>query len=234
MIIFPLSIVKSIFGKEKIMEQTLFELIYNRGLRQTLLRSPLFFTEDFRNVPEEDLLHSADRYLLQNHHKLTKEFPYLYQAWQTRFPLVVESHIGLELTSSFQESEEYNEINYLKKNNKESEFFDNFLQFCQSFWHLVTEQSPRISKETIDNATDYHVHYYETTCKDLKGPHPKDMRTEYITSAELKEKMPDLLKIATIEKSIFFHCSTGDDLYDHTYGAKWLGRTLPLDFSKLD
>ena len=216
------------------MEQTLFELIYNRGLRQTLLRSPLFFTEDFRNVPEEELLHSADRYLLQNHQKLIQAFPHLYLAWQIRFPLVNEKHAGLELTSSFQESKEYNEINYLKKNKKESDLYDNFLQFCQSFWHLVTEQSPRSSLETIDNASTFHIHYYETSDQNLRGPHPQDQRTEVVNSKELKDKMPQLLQIATIDKSIFFHCSTGDDLYDHSYGAKWLGRTLPLDFSKLD
>ena len=67
MINFPLSIFKSIFLEGyQFMEQSLSELQYNRGLRQTLLRSPHFFNEDFRVVPLGELLNSADHYLFEN------------------------------------------------------------------------------------------------------------------------------------------------------------------------
>lgn len=165
--------------------------------------------------------------LMRIHRELTKAFPHLFQEWQKRFPFEVGDYVGLELTSTFQTSREYNGIRGIKMH-------DNFFQFCQKFWHLVTERAPHVSKETVTEALMFHIHYYEASSLNLKGPHPRDMTMEVLNAFELKDKMKDLQKKITMGKIILIHTSSGDDLYDHTYGAIWPGPILALDFSKLD
>ena len=82
--------------------------------------------------------------------------------------------------------------------------------------------------------SNFHIHYYKSTNLNLRGPHPLDMKTEVLTVMDFKDKMQELLATANLENTILIHTCSGDDLYDHTYGAIWLGQTLPLDFSKLD
>ena len=97
------------------MEQCLYELLHNRGLRQSLARTPLFFTEDFRNISGEQLRRSSNQQLLQNHRDLNQDFPHLYRQWQRRFPFDVGAHTALELTSLFQESNEYNGVMFWRQ-----------------------------------------------------------------------------------------------------------------------
>jgi aromatic ring-cleaving dioxygenase len=160
------------------------------------------------------------------HSSLTVTFPEFYQAWIKRFPFDLENQKGLELTSIFLKSCEYKE--------DDSKLNENFLKFCQSFWHLVTDQSPHINKEVFFEVPEFHIHYYTDSTQKLRGPHLKDMTSEVISALELKNKMDELVASATLENPVLVHTSTGDDLYDHSYGALWLGQTLPLNFSKLD
>jgi aromatic ring-cleaving dioxygenase len=163
----------------------------------------------------------------QFHRKLELEFPHLYQEWQRRFPFDSKECAGFELSLAFQKNCEHHGV-------PEGDRHNVFSQFCKKFWHLITEKKAHISKETFDEVLNFHIHYYESTIANLRGPHPQDMRTEVVNRLELKTKINELIESATMESPIFVHTVTGDDLYDHTYGAIWLGHRLGLDFSKLD
>lgn len=189
------------------MEQTVYDFLYKYDLTQSVSRTIL-----------------PDLQLLDLHRKLIKAFPHLYQDWVIRFPFDQDLHAGLELTLSFQKSRPVDG----------PEIFKSFLNFCQNFWHLVTDQEPHLFREDPADISMFHIHYYEASNQRIRGPHLQDMVTEVLKAKDLNEKMPLLLLIATSDRPIFVHSVTGDDLYDHSYGAVWLGNSLPLDFSKLD
>ncbi|MGZ3787265.1 MAG: DOPA 4,5-dioxygenase family protein [Bacteriovorax sp.] len=215
------------------MEQSLFELIHDRGLRQIFWRCPQHFNEHFRLIFQGPILHESIGQLMQNHRNLTQAHPELYLDWQKRFPFD-QLVPGLELTASFLESKEHINAHCLADNERQSSMNKCFLKFCRNFWHLVVERAEHPKKDTIDEISHFHVHFYELSFQNLYGPHPQDMKTEVFNFAELQNNMNDFLKMATVERPIFIHTLTGDDLYDHTYGALWLGRTLPLKFAALD
>jgi aromatic ring-cleaving dioxygenase len=67
----------------------------------------------------------------------------------------------------------------------------------------------------------------------LVGPHPLPM-FEINFPKELYQAVVDWLDQERGEFSILVHEVTGDDPKDHSSGAKWLGKKLVLDESKLD
>jgi aromatic ring-cleaving dioxygenase len=216
------------------METELYELLHNRGLRQTLLQKPQLFSEDFQVLNPEQVRRSANQQLLQTHRELKNLFPKFFADWQKRFPFDQGEQAGIELSAIFQESKEYDEAKYLTEDEKQKDVFQSFSKFCDSYWHLVTKKSPHLKKEVFNESLNFHVHMYEETQNNLRGPHPQDMKIVILNFLDLKHRMPEFLEWATIDRPVLIHSSSGDDLYDHTYAAIWLGRTLPLDFSKLD
>ncbi len=62
------------------------------------------------------------------------------------------------------------------------------------------------------------------------GPHPQAMFQVRFSAQELSEFMPWLM-VARQQFNVLIHGDTGNDLYDHTQLAVWLGDALPL---KLD
>ncbi len=170
--------------------------------------------EFFRKDPAEQMH-------LKNHAELSKVFPHLFKEWSERFPF---DRAGLALTVAFEKSSEFrNGLN----------IHENFIEFSKKFWHLVTERPIHALKEEIHQVSSFHIHYYEASQNDLRGPHPLDMKAEVISRKKLEKKIEELLLRPTAFYSVLVHTSTGDDLYDHTYGAYWIGPVLPLDFSQL-
>jgi aromatic ring-cleaving dioxygenase len=216
------------------METELYELLHNRGLRQTLLQKPQLFSEDFQVLEFDKLRRSANQQLLQTHRELKDLFPQIFLDWQKRFPFDQGDQKGIELSAIFQESKEYDEARYLTQDQTQKNVAQSFLKFCENFWHLVKDRPAHLNKEVFNESLNFHVHMYEETQNQLRGPHPQDMRMVGLNFLDLKHRMSEFLERATIDKPILIHTSTNDDLYDHTYGAIWLGRTLPLNFSKLD
>lgn len=63
------------------------------------------------------------------------------------------------------------------------------------------------------------------------GPHPLPMyQVNY--SDSVKQAVEQLL--AESELTVLLHEDTGDDLKDHTLGARWLGQRLELDLVWLE
>ena len=64
------------------------------------------------------------------------------------------------------------------------------------------------------------------------GPHPYPMFESYITSQTLPE-IQSLLVANQQNCSILIHEKTGDHIYDHTKGARFLGEPLELNIKFL-
>lgn len=63
------------------------------------------------------------------------------------------------------------------------------------------------------------------------GPHPLPMyQVNYCTT--IQEPVEQLLRSTGL--TVLLHEDTGDDLRDHTEGARWLGETLELDLVWLE
>lgn len=60
------------------------------------------------------------------------------------------------------------------------------------------------------------------------GPHPLPMFEAHVSSAKLPE-IEALLIENRVNCSILVHEKTGDHMYDHTKGARWLGKPLDLN-----
>ena len=65
----------------------------------------------------------------------------------------------------------------------------------------------------------------------LIGPHPHAMYQVNYNNTIAKE-VEDLLYKAKLH--ILLHEDTGDDLHDHTNGARWIGRPLDLNIQWLE
>jgi DOPA 4,5-dioxygenase len=65
------------------------------------------------------------------------------------------------------------------------------------------------------------------------GPHPVPM-FEIDFGVEEEPAVVEFLKQHRGSLSVLVHEVTGNDLRDHTAGARWLGQKLELDFSALD
>lgn len=102
---------------------------------------------------------------------------------------------------------------------------------------------------------DYHAHIYWDTAEqraralDLRnqlavlgcglgriadepiGPHPRPMYQATYSTANAGE-VEALLKDTQL--TVLLHEDTGDDVRDHTVGARWLGETLELDIVWLE
>lgn len=70
-----------------------------------------------------------------------------------------------------------------------------------------------------------------TIHEDAIGPHPHAMYQVNYTSDNAKE-VETLLYKAKLH--ILLHEDTGDDLRDHTKGARWIGRPLDLNIKWLE
>lgn len=65
----------------------------------------------------------------------------------------------------------------------------------------------------------------------LVGPHPLPMyQVNYCD--DIKDRVEELLQGKGL--SVLLHEDTGDDLRDHTEGARWLGEQLELDLVWLE
>lgn len=65
------------------------------------------------------------------------------------------------------------------------------------------------------------------------GPHPLPMIEFHLTEDE-KPLLLQALKKETRIESTLVHEDTGDDAYDHSDGAEWVGNKLQLDFGFFD
>ena len=63
------------------------------------------------------------------------------------------------------------------------------------------------------------------------GPHPLPMYQANYSTA-IAESVESLLKSTGL--TVLLHEDTGDDIRDHTHGARWLGETLELDLVWLE
>lgn len=63
------------------------------------------------------------------------------------------------------------------------------------------------------------------------GPHPTPMFEINFPKEFFTDVVLWLMK-ARGELSVLVHELTGDDLYDHTQAALWLGEAVPLDYSR--
>lgn len=216
------------------METTLYNLLHNRGLRQTFFRDQSVLANEWQNISKERLRKAANQILLQNHRELKAAFANLYHEWAERFPFDQTENSGLELTANFLESDYYKKSKYLTRNKDEPDLYEAFNSFCLSFWILVKERQACTNKFNILESSTFHIHIYNKTIKSLRGPHPLDMQSLTLNFFELKKQMQNYLTNASNDNPILIHTNSNDDLYDHTYGATWLGNTLPLDFSQLD
>lgn len=216
------------------METTLYDLLHNRGLRLNYFRDQSVLSNEWRNISTERVRKTANQILLQNHRELKARFANLYQEWAQRFSFDQIDNSGLELSANFLESDYYKNSKYLTKDNHESDVFEAFNSFCSSFWFLVKDRQACLNKYSIRENSTFHVHIYRKTTKSLNGPHPLDMEVFTLNFSDLKKQMQNYLTIANDETPILIHTNSNDDLYDHTYGATWLGKTLPLNFSQLE
>ena len=64
------------------------------------------------------------------------------------------------------------------------------------------------------------------------GPHPYPMFESHVTTQTLPE-IESLLVVNRISCSILIHEKTGDHVYDHTKGARFLGEPLELNIEFL-
>lgn len=63
------------------------------------------------------------------------------------------------------------------------------------------------------------------------GPHPFPMyQVNY--NSDIQESVEELF--STVKLDILLHEDTGDDLRDHTEGARWIGHKLKLDLEWLE
>ncbi|SBS26646.1 Dopa 4,5-dioxygenase family [Marinomonas aquimarina] len=60
------------------------------------------------------------------------------------------------------------------------------------------------------------------------GPHPM-WSVQIAFNAELFDKVIPWLMLNRGELDVLFHPLSGDELYDHTQGAAWLGKSHELD-----
>jgi DOPA 4,5-dioxygenase len=64
------------------------------------------------------------------------------------------------------------------------------------------------------------------------GPHPLPMFEAHVSSQRLPA-IEALLVANRVNCSILIHEKTGDHMYDHTKGARWLGKPLDLNLEFL-
>ena len=64
------------------------------------------------------------------------------------------------------------------------------------------------------------------------GPHPHPMFESHVTT-QILPVIESLLTINRKSCSILIHEKTGDHMYDHTQGARWLGEPLELNLEFL-
>ena len=64
------------------------------------------------------------------------------------------------------------------------------------------------------------------------GPHPFPMFESHVSGAQLPE-IEKLLAANRQSCSVLIHEKTGDHMYDHTKGARWLGDALELNLEFL-
>jgi len=67
----------------------------------------------------------------------------------------------------------------------------------------------------------------------LVGPHSLPMFTVMFEASEKKEFTEFLVRNRD-GLSILIHEDTGDDYHDHTHGAEWLGKILPINFEHFE
>ncbi len=65
------------------------------------------------------------------------------------------------------------------------------------------------------------------------GPHPLPMLT-LVFGAHQKTEITEFITCRAPDISVLIHVDTGDDLWDHTCGAEWIGEKLNLDFNHFE
>ena len=64
------------------------------------------------------------------------------------------------------------------------------------------------------------------------GPHPLPMY-QAMYSSKIQSKVEDYLESDAGTLTVLLHEDTGDDLKDHTEGARWIGKPVTLDIEWL-
>lgn len=75
--------------------------------------------------------------------------------------------------------------------------------------------------------TGLNIHTFEMIDKPI-GPHPLPMFEAHVNDNDLVTVEQEIEKIRKL-CSVLIHEKTGNPMYDHTYGVRWLGKTLTLD-----
>lgn len=108
----------------------------------------------------------------------------------------------------------------------------------------------------IDNIREYHAHLYYSDQDGLEtaqriarelsakynvsigrfhqkkvGPHPL-WSVQIAFSAELFDRVIPWLMLHRETLDVLFHPLSGDELFDHTQGASWLGNSHPLNITQ--
>jgi aromatic ring-cleaving dioxygenase len=101
--------------------------------------------------------------------------------------------------------------------------------------HVYYDENSRFLAERIREEAERHfkeLPVFVGTLRDEKvGPHPKSM-FEICFPVRLLENLLFWLENHRSELTVLIHRVTGNDTYDHTEGACWLGAPLLLDESK--
>jgi len=101
------------------------------------------------------------------------------------------------------------------------------------FYHIhlyftsQTRESAIQIQEALTKLAGVHLHHIN---EKPVGPHPTRQISFRFKSDQLI-KVQKWLSQNRQGHSILIHCETGDDLYDHTKGAIWIGKKLVLDFT---
>lgn len=181
--------------------------------------------------------------------RFSQEFTNAFALWAQALP---EDPHGLELLQLFLISKDFQETRHWGSEKSLSKAFETFLERTLPSWDFAKGPHPR-------KVRGYHAHVYFNESKrvhaermhqqlllqnlerikvsplfeDLKGPHPEGM-FEILFGVNAYSAILSFLERETGPLDVLIHTVTGDDLYDHTLGALWIGQRLDLNFSQLD
>jgi len=158
---------------------------------------------------------------------LSDKHPQLFAVWKALLP---EDPMGFELIYYFLESKEFKNSKDLKTSNIDqspAEAFETYVGRIFKGKNLTASVGDRKDPDF------FHVHCYDVTFGEKRGPHAKAQKLSVMNKAELKSFVQNYHD-SNHKHSVLIHASSGADLFDHLFQSVWLGKRLPLELAGLD
>jgi len=108
--------------------------------------------------------------------------------------------------------------------------YDVHIYFTESDLKFVQNLKEKIGAAFSEASKSKEVFIGDLIPKAI-GPHPRPMLEINFAASRFAQIVPWLMRERR-DLSILVHQITGDDYYDHTQGALWLGSPVALDLSR--